>query len=142
MRIFAVSDIHGCFTTFSELLFGRISLQKTDRLFLLGDYIDRGPSSKQVLDLIMNLTAEGYDIVPLMGNHEKMMLDAFRDPDNPYRWFLNGGDTTMKSFGLTDIEAIPGKYILFLESLQYYSISGNMFLSTDLLTRMERHRLL
>ena len=54
-RLFAISDIHGCFRTFYELVVKIIDLKKTDRLILLGDYIDRGEQSREVVDFIMDL---------------------------------------------------------------------------------------
>ena len=59
-RKIAISDIHGCNKTFQKLLFETLNLQKNDQLYLLGDYIDRGPDSKGVLDTIQNLITNGY----------------------------------------------------------------------------------
>ena len=72
-RLFAIGDIHGCFDSFQELIENKIQLSKNDRLVLLGDYIDRGPKSKEVIDYIINLQAKGYNIIALAGNHEVML---------------------------------------------------------------------
>ncbi|MBB4079195.1 serine/threonine protein phosphatase 1 [Lewinella aquimaris] len=83
MPRYAISDIHGCAQTFGRLL-ERIQLQKTDELFLLGDYIDRGPDSDGVLRMIWKLVHEKYSVVCLRGNHEQMLLDALLSAKTPW----------------------------------------------------------
>ncbi len=73
---YAIGDIHGCFDTFRELVENQIKLTKDDQLFLLGDYVDRGPKSKQVIDYILSLSASGYSVYPLRGNHEQMRINS------------------------------------------------------------------
>ena len=117
MRKIAISDIHGCNATFEALL-QQINFSKDDQLFLLGDYIDRGPSSKQVLDTIFRLKAEGYQINCLRGNHEEMLLWALSGHSYNLESFLrNGGDITMASFGVKHPRDIPEQYLDFLENL-------------------------
>jgi serine/threonine protein phosphatase 1 len=117
MRKIAISDIHGCNATFEALL-RQINFSKTDHLFLLGDYLDRGPSSKQVLDTIFRLKAEGYEVNCLRGNHEEMLLWALSGHRYNLESFLrNGGDTTLASFGVKHPRDIPPHYIDFLENL-------------------------
>ncbi len=119
MRIFAISDIHGYNKDFQNLL-KKISLKKTDKLFLLGDFIDRGDESKEVLDTIFLLLERGYDIRCLRGNHEQMMLDGMIDFEMKMLWFKNGGNHTLESFLTSEIDRIPEKYINFLDKLPYY----------------------
>ncbi len=69
MRKLAIGDIHGCNKTFKALL-DQINLSKDDELTLLGDYIDRGPDSKGVIDTIINLQSSGYQVRALRGNHD------------------------------------------------------------------------
>lgn len=73
-RRLAIPDIHGCFNTFNELL-SKVKIEKEDYLFLLGDYIDRGSRSKEVLDKIIELIKNDYRVFPLRGNHENMLLE-------------------------------------------------------------------
>ena len=119
-RLFAIGDIHGCFDSFREMVENKINLQKSDKLILLGDYIDRGYESKEVIDYIMELSVNGYDVIPLMGNHEAMLLDAYEDEDNFELWFLNGGIETLKSFKINSIFAMDPKYITFFSGLKYF----------------------
>lgn len=80
-RMFAIGDIHGCFQPFKHLVETKINLKPTDKLFLIGDYIDRGPDSKEVIDYIIHLQKNGFDIVPLLGNHEALCLEAYENKD-------------------------------------------------------------
>ena len=122
MRQIAISDIHGCAITLQALVEKRLNLTRRDELYLLGDYIDRGPNSKSVFDYIFRLQAAGYQVHCLRGNHEQMMVDAkvglVIDMDN---WRANGGTVTLESFGsLYDLKRIPKRYWEFCESLPYY----------------------
>jgi serine/threonine protein phosphatase 1 len=66
---YVIGDIHGGSGTFSALL-DQLNLQYDDRIYLLGDYIDRGPDSKGVLDIILPADGDGYDVRHILGNHE------------------------------------------------------------------------
>lgn len=120
MRRFAISDIHGCRATFEKVLTDVIQLQKEDTLYLLGDYIDRGPDSKGVFDVIMDLQSKDYQVHCLMGNHEDMLLRSFQSEMAADSWIMAGGDATLKSFGVEHWEDIPQKYIDFMRDLHYY----------------------
>ncbi len=119
-RLFAIGDIHGCFDSLKELVEDKIQLQKNDKLILLGDYIDRGDKSKEVVDFIIELLENGYDVIPLMGNHEAMLLDAYESENNTSKWIQNGGDKTLKSFEINTLKNIESKYIKFFKDLRYY----------------------
>ena len=119
MRKFAISDIHGCNKTFQALL-EQIDLQKTDELYLLGDYVDRGPDSKGVIDTIFRLRTEGYQVRCLKGNHEDRMEAARWDPNVLREWRSWGGKQTMESFGVTNLNDIDQMYWEFLKELEFY----------------------
>ena len=128
MKRYAISDIHGCIRTFRCLVEDKLQLKRDDELYLLGDYIDRGPDSKGVIDFILELKDNGFNVHALRGNHEEMMLNALRDPAENYElWFYNGGYDTLKSFALEKYGRyglhaglFDDKYIRFLEQLEYY----------------------
>ncbi len=124
-RLFAISDIHGCFKTFYELVVNVIDLSKSDQLILLGDYIDRGEQNREVIDFIIDLEKKGFNVTPLMGNHELMLLDSWNDPGALYQWYMNSGITTLISFGIQDIREMDRHYIDFFLSLDYYKEVGN-----------------
>lgn len=79
-RQLVIPDIHGCLDTFEALL-KQIKLTENDQLFLLGDYINKGKNSKGVLDLIIKLQQnqykEGFQVFPLRGNHEQMLIEDY-----------------------------------------------------------------
>lgn len=82
---YAISDIHGCPKTF-RLALETINFSREDELFLLGDYIDRGPDSQGVIDFIWELEADGHQLVCLRGNHEQMLLDHHYKNHKLYEW--------------------------------------------------------
>jgi serine/threonine protein phosphatase 1 len=120
MPRYAISDIHGCSRTFRNMVEEQLKLQPSDELYLLGDYIDRGPDSKGVIDYILELRARGCQVSTLMGNHEAMLLETWEDTEFLPQWLRNGGDATLASFGLKDIRQLPEAYLLFLDQLEYY----------------------
>lgn len=126
-RIFAIGDIHGCFQPFKQLVEVKINLKPADKLILVGDYIDRGTDSKEVIDYIIQLQKSGFDIVPLCGNHEAMLLEAYESKDKMPLWLSNGGAQTLKSFSISNLSDIDPVYIDFFKSLPYY-YSLNEFL--------------
>jgi serine/threonine protein phosphatase 1 len=124
-RLFAIGDIHGCFEQFYELVTEVINLKKEDRLILLGDYIDRGSRSREVIDFIIDLGEKGFEIKPLMGNHEKMLLEAYTDPVMIYQWYMNSGESTLQSLMIKEITEISEKYLHFFSQLEYYESAGD-----------------
>lgn len=131
MRKFAISDIHGCNTTFQALL-DKIAFSTSDELYLLGDYVDRGPESKEVIDHILHLQKEAYTVRCLWGNHEQMMQKALAEDATEgemHHWLLNGGLETMNSFTAAYPEGdIPDHYQLFFNQLHDYLEVDNYIL--------------
>ena len=119
-RRWVVGDVHGCLKTMTSLIEEKIQLTTDDKIYFVGDYIDRGPDSKGVIDYIMMMRLRGYDVVALKGNHEDMMLGAYSDRSLIQQWFYNGGLSTLNSFGLQEVRAVPGQYLSFLDSLEHY----------------------
>ena len=93
MRTLAIGDIHGCLTALDALL-ARVAPRPEDRLITLGDYVDRGPDSRGVLERLIPLFDHGR-LVPLRGNHDEMMVDAHRGGD-PRLWLACGGQETSR----------------------------------------------
>lgn len=128
-----IPDIHGCYKTYRALLEQQIKPAKNDEIYFLGDYIDRGPGSKEIIDHIMKFQSEGYKIRLLMGNHEDYLLRAYEDEISRKRifgfkarnfikneWAQIGGRKTMESFGVSSIKKIPLKYIEWFKKLEHY----------------------
>lgn len=123
-RTLVVGDIHGAALTFKRLL-EVIGLERTDELYLLGDYIDRGPDSCGVIETILQLQRDGFQIRPVLGNHEDLMLLAIRSGvfEDLLEWLENGGDMTLKSYGLCHPQHLPEEHLRFFESLPLYRVT-------------------
>jgi len=127
-RRFAIGDIHGCLKTLKALVENEIQLGKDDELFFVGDFIDRGPDSKGVLDYIGSLISDGYKIQSVMGNHEEMLLESLTDERFLAEWLYNGAESTLNSFGIDtalfvnadSVNPIHQDYIDQLSSLPYF----------------------
>lgn len=118
-RIFAIGDVHGCAEEL-EILLNQLPLSNTDTVVFLGDYVDRGPNSKKVIDLIIDLKKR-CNVVALKGNHESMMIDFINDPSSAQAglFIMNGGSSTLASYTLrADQFVIPDEHIEFLQQLK------------------------
>jgi len=116
----AIGDIHGCISTFKWMLFVELKIQKQDEIYCIGDYIDRGSGSKEVVDIILLLREQGYQINTLRGNHEQIMMESTESFDNLNLWLKNGGDDTLKSFGINSYADMPHKYKQFFSDTKFY----------------------
>jgi serine/threonine protein phosphatase 1 len=119
MRTLAIGDIHGCLRAF-DLLLEQVDPQPDDLVITLGDYVDRGPDSKGVLDRLVDLRTRTR-LVAIKGNHDLMMLAARQDRKHFDEWLKCGGKQTLESYGAncewgTFHEAIPSRHWSFLEN--------------------------
>ncbi len=105
MRTLILTDIHGCAEEF-KILLEHLKLQSGDRFIFLGDYIDRGPQSREVLDTILELR-QNYPVTALLGNHEQMFLSFLAAPHSALgkTFLFNGGIATLANY-LDDDPAI------------------------------------
>jgi len=100
MRYYVMADLHGRY----DLLIRAMEAIEDDtpdadyKVITLGDYIDRGPKSKDIIDYLMS-ASQYPDTICLQGNHEAMMVETIRAPLDPDWWIGNGGDTTLSSYG-------------------------------------------
>jgi serine/threonine protein phosphatase 1 len=119
-RILAIGDIHGCSTALDTLL-EQVELQDDDTLIFLGDYIDRGPDARGVLERLIGLSKRP-NFVALRGNHDYWMLRARQDQ----RWFRSwlgrgvGGLDTLESYGASNFGDVPETHWQFLESTRLF----------------------
>ncbi len=135
-RRFVIGDIHGCLETFRAMVEEILRLEKNDALFLLGDYIDRGPDPKGVIDYIIDLQKHAYPIHPIMGNHEFMLIKSLEEPRYFDLWQMNGCTSTLSSFGIKEEELseresafqIPENYIRFFTELPYFKETEGYFI--------------
>jgi len=115
-RLLAVGDIHGCIEKL-EVLIKVVSPQDNDTVVFLGDYINRGPNSKGVIDYLLRFR-ENIRTIFLMGNHEKMFLDYIYSGTPSF--LLNGGASTLQSYSLLSLSQMPEKHLQFLKDLLPY----------------------
>jgi serine/threonine protein phosphatase 1 len=140
-RQWVIPDLHGYSRTLKALIEEQIKPSGNDTLFFLGDYIDRGPDAKGVIDYIMSLKEEGYNIRTLRGNHEDYLLRTYDNEtvqknilgitfQNKLKqeWYKYGGKETLKSFHVSDVHEIPGKYISWMRELEYFIMLDSFIL--------------
>lgn len=146
-RVYAIGDIHGRADLLTELH----EMIQTDSaryaglrrvLVYIGDYVDRGLQSKEVIDIIIAQPLAGFEIVHLKGNHEDLMLDFLEDTRNADIWLENGGKATLYSYGVQSdgnvasderleatrkilLEKIPKRHLEFLNNLSPWHIEGD-----------------
>ena len=108
-RFFVIGDIHACPQELEDVITA-CSLEQEDRVVFLGDYIDRGPGAREVVDFLLDLQADKICALTfLKGNHEDMLLDFLGYRGHFGESFLaNGGATTLKSYGISS-EGVPGR---------------------------------
>ncbi len=127
-KIFAIGDLHGCVDRLRELL-ARLPYEPgRDRLVFLGDYINRGPDTAKVLDLLCALKERDPGLIALLGNHEYLLLEYHRSGDPALLPYLRkmGIDATLKSYGvhtafsLQSLDFLPAAHLKFLRGLHLY----------------------
>ncbi len=119
MSRYATTDLHGCLHTFRRLVEDKLQLTRQDELYLLGDYVNKGPDSRGVLDYLMALQGAGYQVRCLRGNHDQALLDGAR---HRWRWDWlgpRGRLPTLRSFGVARLSHIPAHYLDWLSALPY-----------------------
>ena len=132
--LYAVGDIHGERQKLQELL-ARLSPQPGDRFVFVGDYVDRGPDSRGVVDILIEL-ASRFPCVFLLGNHESMFLDflGWRRPEyfGGDAFLANGGARTLASYGYFESEdpdplrfRLPPAHEDFYRALQLHHRDGD-----------------
>lgn len=130
MRTYAIGDIHGCSVALAILL-KQLPLERDDRLVFLGDYIDRGVNTRGVIDRVIELESL-YDVVPLLGNHEYMLLESLDRREASAFWVdYCGGAETLKSYG-GRLESIPREHEdFFRRCRRYYETDTHLFVHAN-----------
>lgn len=125
---YAIGDVHGCADKLDRLL-DRIRAHAAGRpmrLVFLGDYIDRGPDSRRVIATIRRLQSGLDDVICLRGNHEAILLDAFRTGDEEL-WLLNGALQTLVSYDAMRAADLPREDVEWISSLRLSFDDGRRF---------------
>jgi serine/threonine protein phosphatase 1 len=127
---FAVGDIHGCFDKLDALLSACSEYARDEpaRYVFLGDYIDRGPNSKAVVERLITLQRGSTgSVICLKGNHENMLAHAEFEPLEMLNWLANGGDKTLASYAIDYPQHIPTLHREWLKSLPLFFDDGLRF---------------
>ena len=147
--VYAIGDVHGRYDVLEPLLrdiaADVLATRPAERplLVFLGDYVDRGPESRQVVDCILGLAADGaFEVAPLKGNHEEALLQFLDDPAFAATWMEHGGGSTLASYGVqpaatrTDVtawgevrdafdETLPDRHRRFYQTLELIRVVGD-----------------
>ncbi len=130
-RVIAIGDIHG-HSIALEALIEAIKPSVTDEIITLGDYVNRGPDSKGVIEQLIKLR-EHCRLIPILGNHDEMLLEARKDRYAYDRFVMSGGKETVASYGDRRLDDIPDSHWDFLEScIDYHEANGFVFTHANL----------
>ncbi len=135
-KTFVVGDIHGCFDKLSALM-NKLPLNETrDQLIFIGDYIDRGPSSFDVVNYLIDLKKRVPGTIFIKGNHEDM-LQNYLDGSDRFTYQINGGQQTLDEYlnrsDNKEAFPIPAEHLKFFDSLQlYYQTDDYIFVHAGL----------
>jgi len=116
-RTIVVGDIHGCGTALRALL-QAVAPGPADTLVTLGDYIDRGMETPLVIETLLDMAGKTR-FIPLLGNHEVMLLQALTDTQAYQFWLQHGGQQTLVSYG-GRLDQLPPHHRLFLQHCRRY----------------------
>jgi serine/threonine protein phosphatase 1 len=134
-RFFAIGDVHGCLPHL-ETLMERIRpliYPDEDTIVFLGDYVDRGPDPKGVVDYLLRLREEFPGTVFLKGNHEDLLLDWHLHGRNYDLYLYNGGSSTIRSYSRGGTFYVPPEHLDFFTNLRpYYETSDYVFVHAGL----------
>jgi serine/threonine protein phosphatase 1 len=125
-KIFAIGDIHGCLSQLNTMM-ARLDIDaEKDTLVFIGDYIDRGPDAKGVVDAILDIKEKIHNVICLLGNHEQMLLNYYLEHRDEELFMHNGGMSTIISYGFTPGGKkhfhVPDTHMEFFTNLKPYYV--------------------
>jgi serine/threonine protein phosphatase 1 len=126
-RTYAVGDIHGWLSKLRSIVAQcEADARGAPMSFVfVGDYIDRGPESRGVVEFLIALQSRmGRNAICLMGNHEAIALEALESTTNELHWMFNGGDTTLASYAAAHAGDMPAEHLSWFRSLKYRHDDG------------------
>ena len=137
MATYAIGDIHGCLRAFDTLL-RAVAPGRDDTVVLLGDYVNRGPDARGVIERILYLKNE-TNLVALRGNHDAAMIDARENEKALGYWLRIGGEATLASYPGNSIETIPPDHWDFLVAYcrNWYETDSRIFVHATVDPRLD-----
>jgi serine/threonine protein phosphatase 1 len=131
-RTIAIGDVHGCLPALEAIL-QAIAPQPDDTLVTLGDYVDRGPDSRGVIERLLAV-AKQCRLIPILGNHEEMLLAVIDRQMPPDDWLRCGGQATVASYGESEpgMPVLPAEHVSFLRRCEpYYETETHLLLHAN-----------
>ncbi len=136
-RLFVIGDVHGCLDDLKimvDYIYKKALFNENDALIFIGDYVDRGPDSKGVIEYLISLKKESQQVYFLKGNHEDMLLSFMGFEGSGGHFYMsNGGAETLESYGLSRtarfdevVAAMPASHLEFLQSLDRMIAVGDL----------------
>ena len=121
-----IPDIHGRYDLLSEGLAALVARwgDSPGTIVSIGDYVDKGPKSRQVVERLLSGAAEGWKLVALKGNHDAMMVDALRNPSRMASWLEKGGAAALASYG-GDPASVPESHLAWLDGLRLMHVDDH-----------------
>lgn len=125
-QTFVIPDIHGRLDLLDRGLAEIAARSKgaNDTIVVIGDYVDKGPASKDVIARLMAGIGGGFALVTLKGNHDAMMVEALRDHSKMKDWLSKGGDEALASYG-GDAARVPQSHLDWLDRLQLFHVDAH-----------------
>lgn len=146
LRVYAIGDVHGCIDQLKALLIKIVAHQKNapcerSKIIFLGDYVDRGPANKEVIDYLISFSQSEADVVFLKGNHDQRFEGFYKTPCNVGDEFMRwGGGPTLRDYGIVPHHGerftslgerlnknLPASHRKFLENLEHFHVEGDYF---------------
>ena len=121
-RIIAIGDIHGCLVSLKKLI-ELIAPEPGEQFVFLGDFIDRGNRSKEVIEYLIELKSV-YSCHFIMGNHELMFLDYLEKRESG-KWLINGGQQMLNSYNTPKGPVFPKEHLIFIRNCPCYIETDN-----------------
>jgi serine/threonine protein phosphatase 1 len=123
---YVIPDIHGRYDLLGEGLadIAAHAAGKAGVIVTIGDYVDKGPESRQVIERLLSGVGEGWRLIALKGNHDAMMVQALRDHSKMAWWIEKGGDTALESYG-GDRAAVPQTHLAWLDGLRLMHVDNH-----------------
>ena len=127
-RNIAIGDIHGCVKSLRYLIEEKVCPTAMDKLFFMGDYVNKGPDSKGVIDYLLELKKSELQVCFLRGNHDQLMINAWKDEQIFSEFLERGGTATMDSFHCDSLMDISPSYFSFLATTEFFKEINNNIL--------------
>jgi serine/threonine protein phosphatase 1 len=123
---YVIPDIHGRYDLLDEALASIAARPGGEAgvIVTIGDYVDKGPDSKAVVDRLLSGVDAGWSLIALKGNHDALMVEALRDRSKMAAWLVKGGDAALASYG-GDPAAVPPSHIAWLDQLRLMHVDAH-----------------